>query len=217
MACYLIGCYHNQKILIMKKITTLLLASILAFSQACNNSSDKDSVDKANDMNDKKDTTTMSDNKKDTVTNAMSVNDNVATFAVKAADGGMMEVELGKIAAQKASNKKIKDFGEMMVKDHTKANDELKKLAAEKNITLPATISEDKQKHIDNLNKESGKDFDKDYIDMMVKDHKDDIDLFEDAAKNSKDSSFKNFAAKTLPTLYKHLGTAKAIQKSDFK
>lgn len=201
----------------MKKITSILLVSIMALAQACNNSSDKDSVDKANDMNDKKDTTTMSDSKKDTVTNAMSVNDDVATFAVKAANGGMMEVELGKIAAQKAGNKKIKDFGEMMVKDHTKANDELKKLAAEKNITLPATISDDNQKHIDNLNKESGKDFDKDYIDMMVKDHKDDIDLFEDAAKNSKDSSFKNFASKTLPTLYKHLGAAKAIQKTDIK
>jgi putative membrane protein len=165
-------------------------------------------------MNDKKDTTSMSDNKKDTVANAMAVNDDVATFAVKATNGGMMEVELGKIAEQKAGNSQIKNFGEMMVKDHTKANDELKQLALEKNITLPAAISDDNQKHIDNLNKETGKDFDKDYIDMMVNDHKDNIDLFEDAAKNSKDSAFKNFAVKTLPTLYKHLGAAKAIQKS---
>jgi putative membrane protein len=198
----------------MKKITKILLVSIMAFTQACNNNSDKDSVDKANDMNDKKDTTSMSDNKKDTVANAMAVNDDVATFAVKAANGGMMEVELGKIAEQKAGNSQIKNFGEMMVKDHTKANDELKQLALEKNITLPAAISDDNQKHIDNLNKETGKDFDKDYIDMMVNDHKDNIDLFEDAAKNSKDSAFKNFAVKTLPTLYKHLGAAKAIQKS---
>ena len=102
----------------------------------------------------------------------------------------------------------------MMVKDHTDANDKLKDLAAQKNISLPSSISQDDQKHIDDLSQKTAKDFDKDYIDMMVKDHKDDIDLFEDAVKNSSDSTFKNFAAKTLPTLYKHLGAAKAIQKS---
>jgi len=199
----------------MKKITTVLIASVLLTTQACNNSgNDKDSVDAANDMNAKKDTTNMSESKKDTVANAMSVNDDVAKFAVKAANGGMMEVALGKLAEQKSANTKIKDFGRMMVKDHTDANDKLKDLAAQKNISLPSSISQDDQKHIDDLNKENAKDFDKDYIDMMVKDHKDDIDLFEDAAKNSSDSAFKNFAAKTLPTLYKHLGAAKAIEKS---
>ncbi len=199
----------------MKKITAILIASILLTTQSCNNSgNEKDSVDTANDANAKKDTTNMSDSKKDTVTNAMSVSDDVAKFAVKAADGGMMEVTLGKLAEQKSANTKIKDFGSMMVKDHTSANDNLKEIATQKNISLPSSITQDDQKHIDDLSKENEKDFDKDYVDMMVKDHKDDIDLFEDAAKNSSDSAFKNFAAKTLPTLYKHLGAAKAIQKS---
>lgn len=199
----------------MKKITAILIASILLTTQACNSSgSEKDSVDAANDMNAKKDTTSMSESKKDTVANAMSVSDDVAKFAVKAADGGMMEVALGKLAQEKSTNSKIKDFGSMMVKDHTNANDKLKDIAAQKNISLPSAISQDDQKHIDDLSKENEKDFNKDYVDMMVKDHKDDIDLFEDAAKNSSDSTIKNFAAQTLPTLYKHLGAAKAIQKS---
>lgn len=201
----------------MKKITAILIASILLTTQACNSNSggsEKDSVDTANDANATKDTTNMSDTKKDTVVNAMSVNDDVAKFAVKVANGGMMEVALGKLAEQKSANAKIKDFGSMMVKDHTNANDKLKEIATQKNISLPSSISQDDQKHIDDLSKENEKDFDKDYIDMMVKDHKDNIDLFEDAAKNSSDSTFKNFAAKTLPTLYKHLGAAKAIQKT---
>ncbi len=199
----------------MKKISSLIVVGILCIVQACNNSSDKDAVDKANDANDKKDTTAMtSETTKDTMA-MMPVNDDVAKFAVKAANAGMTEVQLGKIAEEKATSKSIKDFGAMMVKDHTKAGDELKTLSSEKNITLPAAVSDDMQKHIDDLSKETGKDFDKDYVNMMVGDHKDAIDAFEDMAKNSKDSAFKNFAVKTLPTLYKHLGTAKAIQKSN--
>ncbi len=200
----------------MKKITPFLLAGLLFIGQSCNDANDKkDSVEAANDANDKKDSTVPMDNRNDsTAATAMSVNDDVADFAVKAANGGMMEVELGKMAEQKATMKSVKDFGAMMVKEHSKANEELKKLAVAKNITLPATVGEDMQKHIDDLAKKSGKDFDKDYIDLMVSDHKDDIDLFEKAIKNSKDSAFKAFAVKTLPTLHKHLGAAEAIVKS---
>lgn len=197
----------------MKKISLAILLGFLCFTQACNNSTDtKDSVEQANDANDNKDTTGMNSNS-DSTTVAPAVNDDVADFAVKAANGGMMEVDMGKIAQEKAKSKAVKDFAAMMVKDHSKANEELKSLAAAKNITLPATIGNDMQNEIDNLTKDST-DFDKDYIDKMVKDHNDDIDLFEKAAKNSPDSAFKNFAVKTLPTLYKHLGAAKAIVKS---
>ena len=191
----------------MKKITAILFASVMIASQAYNNNDNgKDSVAGANDMNANKDTTNASDVKKDTTMNAMSVNNDVAKFAVKAANGGMAEVALGKLAEQKATNQKIKEFGRMMVKDHTNANDKLKNLAAEKDISLPTSLSEEDQKHVDDLSKESGKDFDKDNIDLMMKDHKDDINDFEDAVKN--------FAATTLPILYKHLGAAKALQKS---
>jgi len=197
----------------MKKLSTYVLITALYILQACNNNDNKDSVDKANDANEKKDTTAMtSDAKKDTM--ATPVNDDVAKFAVKVANAGMTEVELGKMAQEKGS-KSVKEYGAMMVKDHTKAGNELKSLAAEKNITLPSAVSDEMRKHIDDLGKKSGKDFDKDYIGMMVSDHKDVIDGFEDMAKNSKGSAFKNFAVKTLPTLYKHLGAAKAIEKSN--
>jgi putative membrane protein len=105
----------------------------------------------------------------------------------------------------------VKNFAQMMVTDHTAANDELKKLAASKNITLPTTMGEDEQDKIDKLNKKTGKDFDQDYMDMMVKDHKNDIDKFEKAGNNLDDPDLKNFAMKALPTLQKHLDSAKAI------
>ncbi len=199
----------------MKRISVFLLAALLIAGQSCNSNdnSKKDSVEKANDANDIKDTTHMSSAKKDTM-GTMTVNDDVADFAVKAANGGMMEVDLGKLAEQKGVSKGVRDFGTMMVKEHSKLNDELKSLAAAKNITLPSTVGSDMQKQIDDLSKDTARQFDKNYIDKMVSDHNDDIDLFEKTAKNSKDSAFKNFAVKALPTLYKHLGAAKAIVKS---
>ncbi len=198
----------------MKKISILILFGFFCITQSCNNNdNDKDSVEQANDANDQKDTSGVMNNN-DSTNTAMPVNDDVADFAVKAANGGMMEVELGKLAEKKATSKAVKDFAAMMVKDHSKANDELKSLAAEKNITLPSAPGDDMQKQIDNLSKDSTGEFDKDYIDKMVSDHNDDISLFEKAAKNSPDSAIKNFAVKALPTLYKHLGAAKAIVKS---
>jgi len=126
----------------------------------------------------------------------------------------MMEVQLGKLAQEKAQSKSVKDFGTMMVEDHTKANDELKTLAAQKNITLPATLSDKNQKHVDDLNSKTGKDFDKAYMDLMVDDHKEDVDKFKDASQNVPDSTIKGFAAKTLPVLQKHLDAAQAIHKN---
>lgn len=178
--------------------------------QACNSSDD--SVDKAKDMNDAKDSTNMSSAKVDTMS-VKPVNDDVADFAVKAANAGMTEIALGKMAVQKATAKDVKDYGAMLVKDHTAAAAELKSMAASKNITLPAVPADDMQKHIDALSKESGKDFDKDYINQMISDHKDVVDLFKDASLNSKDAEMKAFAAKTLPTLQMHLDKAQEIAK----
>ncbi|WPU95716.1 DUF4142 domain-containing protein [Mucilaginibacter sabulilitoris] len=133
-----------------------------------------------------------------------------AKFAVAAANGGIAEVELGTLAQQKAVNQKVKDFGGMMVSDHSKANEEMKALAKSKGITLPTKIDSDEQKVKDNLSSKSGADFDKAYVDNMIEDHKNDIKEFEDATKNLKDPDLKAFAVKTLPTLKMHL---EAIQK----
>jgi putative membrane protein len=187
----------------MKKLTYLtLIAGMACLVQACSGPKDsKASADSANMA--KADTA-----KKDSAMAAVDKDD--AKFAVAAANGGMAEVELGQLAQQKAANAKVKDFGAMMVTDHTKANDEMKALAQSKGITLPTTIDTDEQKVKDDLSAKSGADFDKAYVSNMIDDHKKDIKEFEDASKNCKDADLKGFAVKTLPTLKMHL---EAIQK----
>jgi putative membrane protein len=107
----------------------------------------------------------------------------------------------------------VKNFGKMMVTDHSKLNDELKDLAAKKNITLPTSVTSDQQNDIDKLTKETGKDFDKDYVSMMVDDHKKDIDAFEKAQDKITDTDFKVFITKALPVLHKHLNAIEQIKK----
>jgi putative membrane protein len=123
-----------------------------------------------------------------------------------------MEVELGKYAQQTAQNQRVKNFATMMVKDHSKANDELKALAAKKNITLPTVLDE---KHMDKMNdikEKRGADFDKEYIKEMVDDHDKDVDKFRKQAENGEDADIKAFAAKTLPVLITHQDSAKSIR-----
>lgn len=141
------------------------------------------------------------------------LDENTRTFMTKAAGGGMMEVELGQLAQQNARSERVKNFGQMMVNDHSKANDDLKSIARQKNVTLPETMPAEHQHHKDDLSKKKGADFDKAYIKMMVDDHKKDVDAFEKASKDASDPDVKNFAAQKLPTLRMHLDSAKAIQK----
>lgn len=135
-----------------------------------------------------------------------------ADFAMEAASGGMMEVELGKLAQVNASSQSVKDFGQTMIKDHSAANEELKSTAASKNITLPDVPNADMQKKIDDLRNKSGKDFDDAYIDLMVKDHKQDIDEFQKEADKGNDPDLKGWAANKVPVLQHHLQMAQDIQ-----
>ena len=189
----------------MKKISLLLLLAVSTLSfQACSSETKKsdDSVENAEKANDAKEDA------------GTGQSEDTNEFAVKAANGGMLEVALGRLAQEKAANPAVKAYGAMMVTDHTKANNEMKALAAKKNITLPTALGEEEQKHVNDLTKLSGKEFDKKYISMMVDDHKDDIDLFKKAADDSKtDADVKAFAVKTLPTLQKHMDRIKALDK----
>jgi putative membrane protein len=123
-------------------------------------------------------------------------------------------VMLGKLAQEKSTNAGIKDFGAMMVTDHSKANDELKALAKSKNIALPLVISSDKQKAYDDLNKKTGADFDKAYVSMMIDGHKSTARLMKDEATNGKDPDLQAFATKILPTVKAHLAKITDIDKS---
>lgn len=134
-------------------------------------------------------------------------------FMMKAAQGGLAEVDMGYMASSKATNPDVKKFGDRMVTDHSKANDELKQLAATKGVTLPTAVSDEEKKDMDAMSAKSGKDFDKGYIDDMVQDHEKDVAEFEKASKEAKDADLKAWAAKTLPTLQKHLEMAKETQK----
>ncbi len=131
------------------------------------------------------------------------------TFATKAAAGGMAEVQLGQLAVSKTTNQQVKDFGQKMVDDHSKANDELKSLAAQENISLPSKPSSKDQALMSRLSGLSGSAFDKAYMSAMVKDHEEDISEFQKEANSGADSGLKNFASKTLPTLKEHLRMAK--------
>ena len=104
-----------------------------------------------------------------------------------------------------------KEFADMMVMDHTKANEELKALAKTKNISLPDSLNEDSKTKWADLAKATGKDFDKAYVSAMVDDHKKTVSMFEDASKNLKDPELKAFVDKTLPVLKGHLTKITAI------
>jgi putative membrane protein len=130
-------------------------------------------------------------------------------FVMKAAMGGMAEVMGGQTAATKATGADVKAFGERMVADHGKANDELKTFAAQKGLALPMDLDAEHKAAMDKLNAKSGKDFDKEYMSQMVADHEKDVKEFENASKNAKDADLKAWAAKTLPTLQDHLKMAK--------
>lgn len=134
-------------------------------------------------------------------------------FVMKAAAGGLMEVEAGNIAQQNGQSDRVKAFGSMMVNDHGAANQELMSLAQGRGVTLPTALPSDMQQHMEGMRKMKGKAFDNHYMDMMLKDHKKDIADFEKQANSGNDPDLKAWAAKTLPTLKAHLDSAQAINK----
>src|SRR5436305_2164503 len=134
-----------------------------------------------------------------------------STFVKKAARGGLAEVELGKLATEKASSEEVKKFGQRMVDDHSKANEELKQLASSKNVNLPNEVSAKDKMTKERLSKLSGESFDRAYMQDMVKDHKKDVADFSRESNSAKDPDVKQFASKTLPTLKDHLKEAEGI------
>lgn len=205
----------------MKSLSTLFLSAGICFLSACGGgANNQDSTDTAKAAND----TTIS-NMKDTGM-AMNNTDTGAhysttplekadgDFVVDAANGGMTEVAASQLAQSNATDERVKGFANMMVQDHTKAGDQLKKLAAAKNLVLPAAISDKNQKAVADLGKKTGKDFDKAYVKMMLDDHKKTVDMFKKEANDAKDTDLKTWATSTIPTLQMHLDSVKAISSA---
>jgi len=134
-----------------------------------------------------------------------------ASFFKQAAEGGMFEVDAGNLAQQKSSNQAVKDFGAMMVKDHTAANQKLQSIAASKNITLPTSASMKQMATKGKLDVLSGDTFDKSYIKSQVAAHEQTVALFQKEIATGKDPDAKAFASQTLPTIRAHLKAIRSI------
>jgi len=131
-----------------------------------------------------------------------------SSFVRKAAEANYAEIQLGKLAQDKANNAAVKDFGQRMVTDHTKAYDQLKPIAGKDNVTMPDRMNVKDQALYDRLSKLSGTQFDREYMRSMVKDHQSDVAEFQRESTKAKGADVRKYASNTLPVLQEHLRVA---------
>ena len=137
------------------------------------------------------------------------------TFVTKAAKGNFAEVELGKLASQKSHNADVKAFGEQMVTDHSKANDNLKPIADSNGVQWPTKLTGEPKALYDKLSSLSGAAFDKTYIHAMVEGHEKTAKEYEMESGKVKDSQLKSYVDQTLPVVQQHLSHIQSIQQSE--
>jgi putative membrane protein len=135
-------------------------------------------------------------------------------FMTGAGGSGTAEVELGRLAQDKATSAEVRQFAEMMVRDHSKANEELKQIAEREGVQLPSAMDERHRDQHDRLARLSGAEFEREYMTIMVDNHKSSVERFERQANEGSDTELKQFAAKTLPTVRQHLERAQQIQQT---
>jgi putative membrane protein len=185
----------------MRKIMLSTLGfAILCLAASCGDNRGYDSKEHAEDMNEERlEGTRMEDD---------------AGFAVWAADGGMMEVQLGQLAQNNASSQQVKQFAQSMIDDHSRAGEELKSYAASRNIVLPNTLSNEKLRKYEDLSKKTGRDFDKAYMDFMVKDHEEDIEEYREHARETSDPELRSWLESKIPVLEHHLEMARTTRET---
>jgi len=149
-----------------------------------------------------------------TNTSRMPLSPQDSTFVMKAALGGIMEVEAGNVAQQNGMHDRVKAFAMMMANDHSKSNSELMALVQGRGMNVPMTLPADMQKHMEEMRKMKGKAFDNHYMNMMVNDHQKTIAEFEKQANSGADAELKSWAQKTLPVLQMHRDSATAINQA---
>lgn len=148
-----------------------------------------------------------------TLTGAHAMFETDKDFITSAADGGKLEVELGRKAQEKAASAEVRKLAAMIVQDHVRANTELATLASTKGVTLDSSLSMKSRAKVAKLSMHSGDGFDKAYIAAMVDDHKEDILAFQQASTSAQDPAVRKFAERMLPTLRNHLEKAIALQR----
>lgn len=134
-------------------------------------------------------------------------------FLKDAAMGSMTEVQLGKLAAEKGSTDNVKQYGQKLASDHTRASEDLKQVAEKENIQIPDSLDSKHQSKVDKLSKLSGPEFDRAFVKDQMKDHQKDVDDYQAEAQYGTNPNVKMTAAKELPALQQHLATAKELNK----
>ncbi len=192
--------------------TTTLAAAMLLIAMGCRNGQpENDTTGTAQSAQDTGTVTATTTGSTGGTSSALSPDDK--EFVSKAGMGGLAEVQMGNLALQKASNADVKAFGQRMVTDHSKANEELQQLATAKGAALPTELTGEMKDTYDHLNSLSGAEFDKAYMKHMVEDHEKDVAEFDKASTSATDADVKGWAGKTLPTLQSHLQNAKDVAK----
>lgn len=194
----------------MKILLTMAASVALAASMGC-------SQNRAQESNNNDDQAQPAASTSDQVTTnqqSASLDPMDKNFIQEAATGGKLEVELGQLAEKNASSQQVKEFGQRMVTDHSKANENLMDVASKVNVTPPTSLTQDEQEKKEKLSKLHGAKFDQEYMSMMVDEHQKDVDKFQQQAQNAINSDVKSFAANTLPILQEHLQLAKSVNDS---
>jgi putative membrane protein len=135
-------------------------------------------------------------------------------FVEDAAQMGMAEVMLGNLAAQRAQSEDVRRYAQKMVEDHTAANNQLKEIAARKNMTVPTDVEPKQRAMMNKLGALSGMNFDRAYMKQMVKDHEKAVKMFQKQSERGTDAKLKAFAAAQLPALQQHLEMARSMYAS---
>lgn len=204
----------------MKTLRSLIIIVFPVFLLSCNSQpnreratasdSDRDVTSRDRVVSDR-DSSTRSENIRiDAMTNEN--RGDVDDFIKEVASGTKLEIQLGKYAQDNAGSQRVKSFAAMMVRDHTKASEELKSIAQRKNFTIPDALEREHNDLLSDLQEKRGAEFDKEYISKMVDDHQEDVDNFKKYAEDGDDPDLKSFAAKMLPTLLAHQDSAKNIR-----
>ena len=199
-----------NKPLIALGIGALLVAAGCGHSNRTANNQSSPSSETA--QNDRTGMASREANPNDTANRTANLSAADREFMMKAAQGGMAEVQMGQLAKDNSSNDGVKSFGDKLINDHKAANDDLKDIASRANVTLPTDLDAKHKASIDRLSKLKGSAFDRAFLKDQVKDHEHDIAEFRKEANNGQDTDVKNFASQKLPTLEDHLKMARDLQ-----
>jgi putative membrane protein len=197
----------------MKKywLTTLAVAGVLTFT-ACESNSQKEAAKDANEET----VEARQEASEDTASGMMSNNgdhEDDADFLVDAAYSGMKEISFSKLALEKSNNASVKEFAQLMVKDHTKMKNELTALAQQKSLVLPTDLDEEGKEKLKEFSNYKGAEFDKEYMDKMAESHEKVHEKFEKFAQDAKDPAIKDWANSCLPMLGEHMNKAKTLDE----